>query len=294
MSKTAHTYLIAIDGGGSGCRAALADASRRVLGQGAAGPANATTDIGQAIENVLAALRAAVKEAGLKRAALGHGIAHVGLAGVLDDSIADRIAAALPVARVRVTDDRATSVAGALGARDGVLAAIGTGSTLAAQRGETILRIGGWGLNLGDQASGAWLGRALLEHVLLVHDGLAEATPLSDAALKDFDNNPNAIVGFAARARPSDYASHAPRIVAMALGGDTAARMLMQRGADYLIRALEVMAFGGADVLCLGGGLGPHYAAFLPEDIRARIVAPQGTALDGALALAKMAMERGA
>lgn len=292
MSKKSATYLIGVDGGGSGCRAVLADASGGVLGQGAAGPANATTDPVQAIENVLAALKVATKEAGLKRSALGAAIAHVGLAGVLSDAIAERIAKALPVGSAQVTDDRVTSVVGALGARDGVLAAIGTGSTLAAQRGGAILRIGGWGLNLGDQASGAWLGRALLEHVLLVHDGLAEATALSDAVLKDHGNDPAAIVGFAARARPSDYAGHAPRIVAMALGGDAAARMLMQRGADYLIRALDVMDFGGADVLCLGGGLGPQYAAFLPDDIRARIVAPEGTALDGALALAKAAMER--
>ncbi|TNF22890.1 MAG: N-acetylglucosamine kinase [Rhodobacteraceae bacterium] len=292
MSKTRVTYLIGVDGGGSGCRAALADAAGRVLGQGAAGPANATTDLAQAIGNVQAALKAALREAGVKRGAVGAGVAHVGLAGVLDEATARQIAAALPVGSASVTDDRATSLVGALGARDGVLAAIGTGSTLAAQRGGRVLRIGGWGLNLGDQASGAWLGRAVLEHVLLVHDGLAEATALSDAVLAEFDGDPGAIVGFAARARPSDYAGQAPRIVAMALGGDAAARMLMQRGADYLLRALEVMEFGGADVLCLGGGLGPQYAAFLPEDIRARIRPPEGSALEGALALAKAALER--
>ena len=34
------TLFLAVDGGGTGCRAALADAQGRILGQGAAGPAN--------------------------------------------------------------------------------------------------------------------------------------------------------------------------------------------------------------------------------------------------------------
>ena len=294
MSKKATRYLSGAEGGGSGCRVVLADASGKTLGQGVAGPANATTDLAQAIENLRAAVKAAARDAGVKRSALGDSVAHVGLAGVLNARVAGRIAAELAVRQARVTDDRVTSVAGALGQRNGVLAAIGTGSTLAAQRGDTVQCIGGWGLNLGDQASGAWLGRALLEHVLLVHDGLAEATALSDTVLKEFNGDPGAIVTFAARARPSDYAGHAPRIVATALGGDSAARGLMQRGADYLVRALKVLEFSDGDVLCLGGGLGPHYAGFLPEDIRARIVKPEGTALDGALALARAALERGA
>lgn len=287
MGKKKATYLIGVDGGGSGCRAVLADPDGQVLGKGSAGPANATTDLAQTIQNVQAALKAAAKDAGLKRSALAGSIAHLGLAGVLDEVTAARIAADMPVRAAQVTDDRVTSLVGALGTRDGVLVAIGTGSTLAAQRNGVVTCIGGWGLNLGDQASGAWLGRALLEHVLLVHDGVAEPSGLSDAVLGDFNGDPGAIVGFAAGARPPDYAAHAPRVVAMALGGDAGARVLMQRGAAYLVRALEVLAFGEGDVLCLGGGLGPHYAGFLPEDIRARIVEPEGSALDGALALAR-------
>lgn len=291
MTDATPRYLVGVDGGGTGCRAAIADLTGRLLGQGAAGPANATTDLAQTIVNVRVALDAAA--VGLPAGALKHSVAHVGLAGVLDGDIAGAVAEELMMRNVTVTDDRATSVAGALGARDGVLAAIGTGSTLAAQRGDSILRIGGWGLNLGDQASGAWLGRELLEHALLVHDGLADGCALSAAMLEAF-GGPGGIVRFASKARPADYAAFAPRIVAAGQAGQAAGRLLMRRGAAYLMDALAAMEFGRDDVLCLTGGLGPHYAEHLPEEVRTRIIAPEGSALDGALALAKAAFEQGA
>ena len=62
-------------------------------------------------------------------------------------------------------------------------------------------------------------------------------------------------------------------------------------GADYVNRALEVLHLGGKDVLCLTGGIGPHYAAHLSPAFRARISPPEGSALDGALRLARAALE---
>jgi glucosamine kinase len=60
----------------------------------------------------------------------------------------------------------------------------------------------------------------------------------------------------------------------------------MQQGAGYLLRALGAMGFAAPDVLCLSGGIGPHYAAFLPTELQAAIVAPKGQAIDGAVRLA--------
>ena len=39
-------------------------------------------------------------------------------------------------------------------------------------------------------------------------------------------------------------------------------------------------------LLCLSGGVGPHYAPYLDPDWQARLVTAEGTALEGALALA--------
>ena len=74
------TLYLGVDGGGTGCRAAVADAAGRVLGQGAAASANIWTDPEGARANILAAAQAA-----LDAAATGAGSASssavLGLAG---------------------------------------------------------------------------------------------------------------------------------------------------------------------------------------------------------------------
>ncbi|WP_323764793.1 BadF/BadG/BcrA/BcrD ATPase family protein [Marinovum sp.] len=279
-------YLAGIDGGGSGCRAAIADAAGRVLGRGAAGPANVTSDSAQAVANANTALAQAVMAAGLDAGALAQTALHAGLAGVLDDAMAAEVAARLPTGLTRVSDDRRTTALGALGSRAGVLAAIGTGSTLAAVRDGGVKTLGGWGLILGDQASGAWLGRGLCAVALLCVDRLQDHSPLTETLLAEHDTDPGRLVRFAAAATPADFAALAPRVVRAAATGDAQARSLMQAGADYLAQAFKVLRLGGADVLCLTGGLGPHYADYLPAGVQARIAPPEGDALDGALRLA--------
>ena len=294
MSGTVPLLAIGIDGGGSRCRAALAAPDGPVLGRGEAGPANVTTDLPEATGNILAAVAAALAAAGAEPSAVG--AVHAGLAGVMGSDDAARVTAALPFAGVTVTDDRPTSVEGALGPRDGTLAAVGTGSFLALKRSPRLRCIGGWGAQVGDQASGAWLGRALLERVLLACDGLAPGTGLTRDTLAAFGGDPNAIVRFAATARPVDLAAHAPRVADAAEAGDPAGLDLMRRGAGYLGLALDAFDLRPGEVLCLTGGLGPRYAAFLAEDHRARIAAPEGDALHGAvrLAQARLAARRGA
>lgn len=286
MAQSDSPLLVGVDGGGSGCRAAIADASGRVLGRGAGGPANAFTDMDGAAASVRAALDAACAAAGLRRA-----VAHVGLAGILTPAHAAAMAARLPLPRVAVTEDAPTSVAGALGDRAGVLLAVGTGTMIAAQAADGAQRfVGGWGLQVSDQASGAWLGRALLERVLLAHDGLLAPSDLTRATLADFPDGPAGIVAFAAAARPADYARLAPAVADAAARGDPAGRALMRRGAAYLNRAIACLGLGPDGVLCLTGGLAPRYRALLRPAFRARIRPAEGTALDGALRLAARAL----
>ena len=52
-------YAIGIDGGGTSCRAAVADATGRILGRGRAGAANIMSDASGALENIVAATRSA-------------------------------------------------------------------------------------------------------------------------------------------------------------------------------------------------------------------------------------------
>lgn len=293
MNKRTYPFLIGCDGGGTGCRVAVADRDGRVLAECAGGPANVTSDFAGAIANVEAALAGVAARLGMARADLAPAAAHFGLAGVMTPADAARVAAALPFAQCAVTEDRAIALAGALAGADGVLMSIGTGTIIAAQRGAQQIHIGGWGLQLSDQASGAWLGRALLERVLLCHDAMAEHSGLTRAVLDRFDGAPSRIVTFAATARAADYAALAPEIIAAAARGDDTATGLLRSGAEYLARALVVTQFRAQEALCLTGGVGPHYAGYLPAQVQPHIIAPKGSALAGALYLARLAAMTG-
>jgi glucosamine kinase len=283
------TILIGVDGGGTGCRVAIARAGGPILAQSSGGPANVTSDCDLAIRNVRAAIHDAATSAGLHD--LRSATAHIGLAGVTSSGKADLVAAAMPYALVAVTDDRPTTVAGALAGQDGYVVALGTGSIIAASLGDQQRYVGGYGLQVSDQAAGGWLGRKLLEQVLLCHDGLRSHSHLSLETLAQFGGGPEGIIGFVNQASPADYAGLAPQVLAAAQRQDPVAVALMQEGADYLGLALARLGFQPQDRLCLTGGIGAYYAPYLT--LQAKLAAPQGTALTGALRLAEMRFNTG-
>ena len=73
--------------------------------------------------------------------------------------------------RSGVESDAPIALDGALGARDGAIAIIGTGSTFVLRQDGRTRAIGGWGF-LGDHGGGARIGRDLLEETLLAYDGI--------------------------------------------------------------------------------------------------------------------------
>lgn len=291
MTDAAQGIVIAVDGGGSGCRAAVGTLAGGILGQATGGPANASTDFDSAMRNVRSAVAAACAQGGLSLDAAPIAAAHVGLAGVLGPEDATRVAQALPYAGLTVTDDRATIIAGALGEADGFVIALGTGTIIARRAGEAVTHVGGWGFQVSDQASGAWLGRQVLIETLHRVDGLAPHSGLSRAMLERF-GGADGIVQFSLAAAPADYAALAPQIVAAAAERDRLGQHLLDTGAAYLARAVAALGHDGGAPICLTGGLGPSYAAHLPAPLRACLQTPQGSALDGALRLARRAAAR--
>ncbi len=283
MDEIGAYQVCAVDGGGTGCRVAIANPNGEVLARASGGPANYASNAAQAVENVVGAVRLAAGKLGADMHRL---VAHVGLAGIMNDTDACAMVAQLPFEHCTVTDDRVTSVIGALGNNDGALLAVGTGTFVAMRRGGEFRFFGGWGQQVGDQASGAWLGRELLVHALLAVDGLEAESDLTRTVLARFDGTPADIVAFARRARPADYATFAPLIVEAAKAGDLVAHQLMDRGTAYLNTALGAADLSGDDIVCLVGGVGPHYEPYLAPKYHSLIRLPKGTALDGALQLA--------
>ncbi len=284
---TQAQLLIGIDGGGTSCRAVLRAGQGEVRLSG--GSAN-VSDFTAAIGTIRALVLRLAESAGVGADALAGAALHLGLAGVTGPAMAERVRQALsdlvPGGRISVSGDDVTTIAGALGARDGSVAGIGTGSFVGRQAGGHITSLGGHGFLLGDDASGAWLGRALLRHILLAEDGIEPHSDLTRAVFADHDGDRAALIAFAIAARPAEFARLAPRIATAANAGDPVAEPLMGEGAHYIVRALKALGGAGQGVLCLTGGLGPFYRPFLPDPIAARIAAPEGSALDGALTLA--------
>jgi glucosamine kinase len=274
---------LGIDGGGTGCRAAVADASGRVLGQGVAGPANIASDLSGARDSILAATEAALSEAGCADVPLPALHVGMGLAGANAQGASADLRRSLPFARLRIETDAVAAAMGALGGRDGIVAAIGTGSVYARQSGGTIRQIGGWGLVLGDQGSGAWLGRGLLSEVLAADDGFRAMTPLLRQTHDEMGGKAG-IIAFSLSARPADFAALAPPVLA---SDDPVAHILMAEATDHIAAAITVLQGDRPVPVTFIGGLGAVFAGRLST--RWQIAPAVGSAVDGALILAREA-----
>lgn len=279
---------IGCDGGGSGARLVLLWEGVRHEVTG--GPANVMSDRIGALAQIVTLLEQAAARAGVSLEALADVPAHLALAGVVDVESAEAVARELPLRAAIVEEDRRAAVRGALGSAEGTVAGIGTGSYVARQGAEGFRTIGGHGLVLGDQASGAWAGRALLRAVLAAEDGLAPPSDLTRQTLHQMGGSAG-IVGFAAEAEPKDFARLAPLVFDSL--ADPVADSIIAEGADYLERALLAVGWRAGEALCLAGGVGGRYASRLPPEMQAALVAPRGTSLDGALALALEAARTG-
>lgn len=270
-------FFLGIDGGGTGCRAALADADGRIIGQGQGGPANINTDVEGAAVNILTATAQALEGTGADPRDL---IATLGLAGGTMTAATDRLALLLPFARMQIVNDAVTATRGALGAQDGILAAIGTGSVFAVQRCGDLRQVGGRGFLMGDEGSGAVLGRAMLSLAMRAEDGFADMTPALQEVLGEFGGI-EGIIAFGNRASPADFAALAPRVVG---SDDPAARQVFDTAVAEVRHILTVLQAEAPLPIVFVGGLGPAYAARLTDWPQRPAL---GSGVDGALLMAR-------
>ncbi|MDO6585891.1 ATPase [Salipiger sp. 1_MG-2023] len=273
--------ILGVDAGGSTCRLALASGAQRF--DVTLGPCNVTSDFDGAIAVLLTGLEQLAARAGVTLSALAPCPAWLALAGVTGPAMAERVRTALPLTRAIIDEDRRAALVGALDARDGCLVGIGTGSYLARQHNGGFATLGGHGLVLGDEASGAWLGRELLVYALRAHDRLEPPTPLAKLILGEM-GGPAGVIDFAQNARPAQFAALAPRILR---SEDPAAMTLMRRGCSWLTTGLNALGWRPGEPICLVGGIAPSYASWLPRDMADALMNPAGSALDGALTLAR-------
>ncbi|NTF42522.1 N-acetylglucosamine kinase [Rhizobium rhizogenes] len=286
-------FAIGIDGGGTNCRAAVIDGTGQILGTGKAGAANILSDLENSLINIVASARQALASAGLDPELAQELPALIGTAGANVGNYGKRVESALPFASSRVVTDATIALQGALGDADGIIGAFGTGSVYNARHNNRIWGIGGWGFVVGDQASGARLGRDLLERALLAHDRVIAGSPLTDAVMAEYDGDPEQIVEFAHASKPKDFARYAPMVFEHAGANDAIAVEIVKTAAKAITKSLDALLWPECPSICLLGGMAQAYRPWLDTRHKTLLAEPRGDVLRGAVELAAKLLRGG-
>jgi glucosamine kinase len=304
-------YYLGVDGGGTHCRIRLADENLRTLGEGRGGPSNLQIQNGDlAYGSILEGAKAAFAAAGLTDADYANTHACFCMAG--GRSVLDRDAFAKrpwTFADVRVYDDIDAAHAGALGGEEGAVIIAGTGSAALAIVGGKRHQCGGWGFHVGDQMSGAILGRELIRRAVEAADGLVSGSPLTDAVVQALGGSLDAVMEWSFP-KPSEaiaYKDSRGKDIAVTIGqtpkaygdftrmifdhyekGDPVARELIDLELGYVDNYVHWFKARGATRMAATGGLGERLYSILVERYVDFIVKPLGDNLSGAVILAKL------
>ncbi len=284
--------LLAIDGGGTRCSARLATISGNLLGEAVAGPANLRRGVDRSFAVVVEVASVCLRQAALPATDVGRIVACLALAGASEPTfLAAAKAHRHPFRKAIFTTDAHAACVGAHGQADGGIIIAGTGTVgWATVKGRTY-RVGGWGLPISDEGSGAWTGGEALRRVLWAYDGRVAWTPMLRALFANFACDPHAIVTWTATASPGDFGALTPHIVDYAAQGDAASIELLQQSAAHIDALAARLLAVGADRLALVGGFAPSLRTWLSPATAEHLVEPVGDALAGALALARAAAQ---
>ena len=297
---------LAVDAGQTRTRAALDD------GRGprsATGPGVLRVGPGTGPEDVAERLLAAV--AGLGPLPDPVPPAAIGLSGfeAMGDEelaqVADAFRGRLGVERLAIATDGLTALLGAIGRRDGVVVAAGTGTACLGRHGERFAKVDGWGSLLSDAGSGFAIGRAGLDAALRAHDGRGGSPRLMEAARRRYGTVQRMAERIYSDPVPTRaVAAFAADVAVEAEAGDELAAAILRDAGGEL--AISVCAAAGrlfepdepvlvsytGNVFHAGAPvLQPFRAAVEARRPGASVVAPAGDPLAGAFVLAGLAAE---
>ena len=239
--------VVGVDGGGSKTHVILANGKGKELGSlvgdgSAVRPGEALTSA----ETIGALVRDALTHAEItdKPSLLVAGIAGTGrekerkalLRALQGEGLADE---------VQVVTDAEIALADAFGVEGaGILLVAGTGS-VAYGRGPAgaFRRCGGWGPDVGDEGSGAWIGRRALSVVTSSADEREPETRLMGALMTALElETIEDIIPWAAKASPKDLAAIAGHVTTLAADRDLRANSICTVAAEELVVHIRTLA----------------------------------------------------
>jgi glucosamine kinase len=279
-----------VDGGGTNCRVRLADADLNTLADANGGRSNLQIEDGEpAFRSITEGTREVFQKAGIDYAETKNTYACVGMAGGRLPSAREAFEQrSWPFAKVRVYDDIDIARAGALGGEDGATIIVGTGSAALAIVNGQRFQCGGWGFHIGDQMSGAILGRELVRWAVEAGDQLVEGSPLTEAVVEQLGGSLDAVMDWSFNGRrPADYGALIPLFFEYYEKGDLVAQKLMEIELGYIDNYVAWFKQRGVTKMAAVGGFGTRLYPLLTARYGDFIVPARHEPLHGALILAK-------
>lgn len=312
MSKRNEHTIIGIDGGGTHTRGVLFRDGKIQAKVKSGTTRIGTVGVGESCERTLNVIIELCNQAGIETNELDAVI--VGLAGVWLEEEKKRSAQLLKtLARGQyitfndlvVTSDAEIALQGAFEGEDGIITIVGTGSIGLAKDKDLLHRCGGWGIELDDEGSGAWIGREGLTAVVRALDGRGKYTKMVEVIDDIYPTitikEPRTIVKAYAE-RAFEYQMLTPHVMRCAEEGDEVCLDIIQRSARHLAELPEALiknysAKKKIKVALMGGIIDANtlLAKLLRTEIaknkKLEIIEPKGTALDGAISIGHKLIE---
>jgi N-acetylglucosamine kinase-like BadF-type ATPase len=241
-----EAIILAVDGGGTGCRAAICNQDGQILVYAQGDSCNYhSIGIEMATENLLGLFNSLIKKQVFQINYVVLGLA--GLDTKRDEAVLTRMvdqalaAANITADSIYLCNDAMLTLKGSVGQNNGVLLAVGTGSIACGITKEGLeTRVGGWGYRVGDEGSGYSIGKAAITHVLKSYDGREKHSDISEAILKQLSlHDEDALINwvYGSHFSVAQIAALAPIIVSLAESGDHQSQQIVQ----HACRELEIM-----------------------------------------------------
>jgi N-acetylglucosamine kinase-like BadF-type ATPase len=295
--------VIGIDGGGSKTRGRLVYGEQqvqRVIGSTRVGVVGFT----EACERVVQLLVDLTNDAGIDKSEIDAVV--IGVAGIWLEEERQRFAHLLRIiARdsgfnlhdLIATSDAEIALRGAFGKDAGIMLIAGTGTiTLGKNKQGDLIRSGGWGIEIDDEGSGAWIGKKGLSACVKAIDGRGIQTSLLHKLADRYPQIslkfPRTIVS-AFMDKVFEYHHLTQMVLEEAENGDSVCLEIVKEAAERLHENIMAVAKNmpgiPLPVSFLGGLLENNtlIARELLNKIKEKdsfnVVEPKGTALDGAI-----------
>ncbi len=301
--------IIGIDGGGTKTRGVLYRSNEIIAKSNSGTTRIGAVGVGESCERLLNVIADLCIRANIDSSEIDAVV--VGLAGVwLDEEKKRSTQLIKTLARTQkmylndliVTSDAELALEGAFEGDQGIVMIVGTGSIAIGKVGKNqLIRCGGWGIELDDEGSGAWIGREGLTAIVRALDGRGNNTTLTKVFTELYPSSidikePRTIVK-AYSDRVFEYYMLSPLVMKCAEEGDPVCLEIIQKAAFHLMELLETLQkkykTQQVKVALLGGIIEADtiLAKMLEDNIainpKFKRIDAKRSALDGAIAIGK-------